>query len=237
MAGRQLDAQDALAAWLQHLAHERRCLPRTLEAYGAAGRSFLAFVERHRAERPTLAVLGDVKAAELRAYLAFRRGGERPLSPRSLSQTLSAVRSFYRWLDRRMGVANAEIALVRGPRVRAGVPRPVSPDAAKGLIGEAGGDLDREPWENARDAAVLTLLYGCGLRISEGLSLKRSDAPCPTPCGSPARAARPAWAPVLPAVTKAVDAYLAELPFGLGPDEALFRGKRAAPWARAMCRR
>ena len=229
MAGHQLDAQDALDAWLQHLAHERRCSPRTLEAYGAAGRSFLAFIEQHRAEKPTLAVLADVKAAELRAYLAFRRGGDHPLSPRSLSQTLSAIRTFYRWLDRRMGVANAEIALVKGPRVKVSLPRPVSVDAAKGLIGEAGTDIDREPWENARDAAVLTLLYGCGLRISEGLSLKRSDAPLPETLRITGKGGKTRIAPVLPAVAKAIEAYLAELPFGLSPDEPLFRGKRGRP--------
>ena len=151
------DADAALLAWLQHLAHERRCSPRTLEAYGGAVRTFLAFLEQHQGERPTLASLGGVKAAELRAFLAFRRSGMRPLSPRSLSQSLSAIRTFYRWLDRRMGVANAEVALVRGPRVRPGVPRPVSPDVAQGLI---------KPFL----FAIIISLVGCfyGLRTKGG---------------------------------------------------------------------
>ena len=223
------DADAALLAWLQHLAHERRCSPRTLEAYGGAVRTFLAFLEQHQGERPTLASLGGVKAAELRAFLAFRRSGMRPLSPRSLSQSLSAIRTFYRWLDRRMGVANAEVALVRGPRVRPGVPRPVSPDVTQGLIGEAGDDAERDPWENARDAAVLTLLYGCGLRISEALSITRAEAPMPDTLRITGKGGKTRLAPVLPAVAEAVDAYLAELPFPLAPEEPLFRGKRGRP--------
>ena len=233
MAAGSLAGQPILAAWLEHLAHERRCSPRTLDSYGANLRSFLGFIERHREEAVTAEGLGTVSAADLRAYLAFRRqggqGGERPLSPRSVSQALSSIRSFYAWLDRRMGVSAPALALVRGPRVKPGAPRPVSPDQALGLLGEVEDDGDKEPWEVARDAAVLTLLYGCGLRISEALSLKRADAPLGDTVRILGKGGKTRLVPVLPAVVEAVDAYLAAAPFGLGPEEPLFRGKRGGP--------
>jgi integrase/recombinase XerC len=216
--------------WLNYLTHERRASPRTVEAYGAGVAAFLAFTERHRAETLMLADLGQVSAAEFRAYLAHRRSGDRPLSPRSLSQALSALRAFYQWLDRRHGVANPALALVRGPRVKPGQPRPVSEDQARGLLAEA-ADLDAriesfEPWEAARDVAVLTLLYGCGLRISEALSLRRKDAPLAEVLRIVGKGSKTRMVPVLPAVACAVDAYVAQLPFGLAPEDALFRAKR-----------
>lgn len=229
MAGPELTAQQALAAWLEHLAHERRLSPRTLEAYGHIGRLYLAFLQAHRGEAQGAADLGSVTAAEVRAHLAERRSGARPLSARSLSQTLSAVRSFHGFLDRRLGVAAPQLALVRGPRVKAALPRPVSEDQARGLLFEPEADPDREPWEAARDRAVLTLLYGCGLRISEGLSLRRSDAPLPESLRILGKGGKIRIVPVLPQVREAIDAYLAVLPFPLRPDDALFRARRNGP--------
>jgi integrase/recombinase XerC len=228
MAG-PVTARDALAAWLEHLAHERRASPRTLEAYGFAVSRYIGFLEQHRGEALSTADFAGVTAAEVRAWLAHLRQGERPLSPRSLSQSLSAMRTFHRFLDRRLGVANAAIALVRGPRVKPGAPRPVTEDQARGLIAEPGLDPDREDWEAARDAAVLTLLYGCGLRISEALSLLRSDAPLADQLRITGKGGKTRIVPVLPAVRQAVDAYLAEAPFTPAPDQALFRAKRGGP--------
>lgn len=224
-----MNAADARQAWLKYLSEERRASPRTVEAYGDASARYLAFLERHRGETLSAQDMGAIPAADLRAFLAFRRTGDRPLSPRSLSQTLSAVRAFHRWLDRRCGVPNDALALVRGPKVRPGVPRPVNEDQAFGLITEAADDIDREPWENARDEAVLTLLYGCGLRISEALSLKRSDLPLGDSLRIVGKGNKTRLAPVLPAVREAADAYLRECPFGLAPEDALFRAKRGGP--------
>jgi len=224
-------ARDALSAWMVYLAQERRASPRTLEAYGENLRRYLDFMEQHRGGAMALADLGEVTAAELRAYLAFRRQGERPLSPRSLAQSLSSIRSFHRWLDRRQGVSNDALALVRGPKVKPGAPRPVSEDQARGLIGEAEADADREDWESARDAALLTLLYGCGLRISEALSLTRADAPLGSSVRILGKGSKTRVVPVLPAVREAVDAYLAALPFALEPTDALFRAKRGGPFS------
>ncbi|HZK98638.1 MAG TPA: tyrosine recombinase XerC [Caulobacteraceae bacterium] len=219
----------ALGLWLEHMANERRASKRTLEAYRACVTAYLRFLEIHRGERLHLAGLGTVTAAELRAYLASRRAGDHPLAPRSLSQALSAIRAFHRFLDRRLATANAAPDLVRGPRVVAGAPRPVSEDQARGLIWEAATDENKTPWAAARDAAVLTLLYGCGLRISEALALKRSDAPFPTTLRILGKGGKTRLSPVLPAVREATDAYLAAAPFAMSPEAPLFRAARGGP--------
>lgn len=222
-------ARQALVAWLDYLTHERRASPRTVRAYGDNVVAYLNFLERHRGESLALADLGAITAADLRAYLAFRRQGDTPLAPRSLSQNLSSIRAFHQYLDQRLATPNAAIGLVRGPRLKVGLPRPVSEDQARGLINEIGADPDREDWEVARDEAVLTLLWGCGLRISEGLSLLRRDAPLGQTLRITGKGGKTRIVPVLDAVREAIDAYVAVLPFALSPDEPLFRARRGGP--------
>lgn len=229
MADPQLTASEALAAWLEHLAHERRLSPRTLEAYGRIGRLYLAFLDRHRGGPQRLADLGTVTAAEVRAHLAERRSGDHPLAARSISQTLSAIRAFHGFLDRRCATPAPQLALVRGPRIKPSLPRPVSEDQARGLMQEPEADPDAEPWEAARDRAVLTLLYGCGLRISEALSLTAADAPLAATLRITGKGGKTRLAPVLPAVRAAVDAYVALQPFPLEAGDALFRARRGGP--------
>lgn len=229
MADPGLTASDALLAWLEHLAHERRLSPRTLEAYGRIGRVYLAFLKGHRGEALRAADLGTVTAAEVRAHLAVRRSGDHPLSARSLSQTLSAIQAFHGFLDRRCAIPTPQMGLVRGPRIKPSLPRPVSEDQARGLMQEPDVDPDAVPWEAARDRAVLTLLYGCGLRISEGLALIRADAPLARTLRVTGKGGKTRLSPVLPAVRAAVDAYVALLPFPLVPGDALFRARRGGP--------
>ena len=224
-----ISAQAALVAWLEHLAGERRASPRTIEAYQDCVSPYLTFLAQHRGEALSLADMGEITAGEIRAYLAHRRSGDRPLSARSASQALSAIRSFHRYLDRRLETPNHALELVKGPRVTPGAPRPVSEDQAAGLIAELTADPDRAPWEAARDQAVLTLLWGCGLRISEALSLKRSDAPLGQSLRITGKGSKTRVVPILDAVREAIDTYLAALPFGLSPDEPLFRAKRGGP--------
>jgi integrase/recombinase XerC len=217
----------AFEDWIGYLAHERRASPRTLESYRFGVSSYLAFQALHRGGDLQIGDLAEVTAADLRAFLAFRRseaGGG--LSPRSLSQNLSAVRAFHRWLDRRRGVANDAVSLVRGPKVKPTLPRPVTEDQALGLLQQARTDDALEPWEAARDAAVLTLLYGCGLRISEALSLTRADLPLGETLRITGKGGKTRIAPVLPVVARAVDDYLRQAPFTLTPELPLFRAKR-----------
>lgn len=225
----------ALEAFIDHLAHERRASPRTLESYRANLSAYLAFLQMHRGGALVTSDLATVTAAELRAFLAFRRKGDAlpglalgPLSPRSLSQTLSSVRSLHRFADRRLNLANPEIALVRGPRVRPDDPRPVTEPSALAMLDHA-GEGDADLWELLRDRAVLTLLYGCGLRISEALSLTRGDAPLGETLRITGKGGKTRMAPVLPQVRDAVDAYLSALPFTPGASEPLFRAHRGAP--------
>ena len=228
-----MTSAEALSAWLEHLAHERRLSPRTLEAYGHIGRLYLSFLERHRGEPQALADLGQVTAAELRAHMADRRNGDGSpgsgLNARSLGQTLAAIRGFHDFLDRRCETPAPQLALVRGPRIKPSLPRPVTADQARGLLNEPDTDADLEPWEAARDRAVLTLLYGCGLRISEGLSLIRADAPLGDTVRIVGKGSKTRIVPILPAVREAVEAYLVLQPFVLQPRDALFRAKRGGP--------
>ena len=223
-----MTADQALETWITHLAAERRASPRTLEAYRAGASSYLIFLARHRGEAITVEALGNVTAAEVRAWLADKRerADGRQLAARSLSQALSAVRSFHGFIDRRMCVPCPGLALVRGPKVRPGAPRPVSEDQARGLLIEAGADPDRDAWEGLRDQAVLTLLYGCGLRISEALSLTRGDAPLAESIRITGKGGKTRIVPVLPVVREAVEAYLAALPWPTERTDPLFIAKR-----------
>ncbi len=221
-------AKAALEAWIVYLAQERRASPRTLDSYRHGVAVYLDFLMEHGGGPVSLDDLARVSVADVRGFLAVRRQGtgDGGLSPRSLSQNLSAVRGFHRWLDRRLGIANDAMALVRGPKIKASLPRPVSEDQARGLLYEAGADGALEPWEAARDAAVLTLLYGCGLRISEALSLSRSDAPLGETLRIVGKGQKTRIVPVLPVVRRAVDDYVRLAPFALSPQMPLFRARR-----------
>ncbi len=221
-----MTASEALAAWLRHLDLERRASPRTLDAYRACVSSYLAFLETHDGAPVDLARLGRVEAGDLRAFLAYRRGGPRSLSPRSLSQSLSAIRGFHRFLERRLGTPNVAVQQVRGPRLKPSLPRPVSEDQARGLIAEAGEGDGAGAWTRLRDQALLTLLWGCGLRISEALSLRGSDVPLGEVLRITGKGGKMRLAPVLPAVREAMQAYLATTPFPVIPSEPLFRAVR-----------
>lgn len=225
MAG-PLTALDARGLWLAYLRDERRASPRTLEAYGFAVARYLGFMTLHRGEALSLADLTTIQATEIRAWLARLRSGDTPLSPRSLAQALSAMRSFHAYLDRRLETPNPALALVRGPRVKPTLPRPITEDQARGLLAEPGLDPDRDPWEVARDEAVLTLLYGCGLRISEALSLLGRDAPLAQTLRILGKGSKTRMVPVLPAVATAIASYVAACPFVLAADDPLFRAKR-----------
>ena len=224
-----MTGDEAVQTWMDWLAHERRASPRTLESYGRIARGYVAFLEQHRGETVDLDGLAGVRAAEIRAHLAARRSGDRGLNARSLSQTLSAIRAFHRFLDVRLGKPAPEVALVRGPRVKPSLPRPVTEDQALGLLAEPELDADLDPWEAARDHAVLSLLYGCGLRISEALSLAGADAPIGPSLRILGKGSKTRIVPVLPAVAEAVEAYRKATPWPSTGTDPLFRAKRGGP--------
>jgi len=227
------DLAAAVAAWMEHLKAERRASAHTIAAYGRDLAAFLDFLREHLGGLPDVAALASLTPRDLRAFLA-RRAAEKAAKT-SQARGLSVIRSFFRFLDRRGIAANPALAIVKGPRLPRSVPKPLSvPDAAATIDTAAINAADiaaREPWIAARDAAVLTLLYGCGLRLSEVLGLTRRTAPLPGTAmiAITGKGRKQRVVPLLPAVTEAVAAYLAACPYVLPPDGPLFVGARGGP--------
>ncbi len=228
LAHASLSAEQALEAYMTHLAGERRASAATLDAYRRDIAGFLDFLSEHEGAPPTLGDLRALPARDLRAYLAHRRRAEPAPAPRSIARALAAIRGYFRYLERRFDAKNDEVALVRGPRLARTLPRPVSVDAAKALLAYAEDDAD-EPWIGARDAAVLALLYGAGLRISEALGLTGADAELGETLRILGKGGKERIAPILPAVADAVSRYARLCPFTPGASEPLFRGVRGGP--------
>lgn len=198
-------AQGAAAAFLAWLGTERRASPLTVAAYARDLRGFLAFLTGHLGEEPSLAALGALRQADFRAWLAASAATGAGHATRA--RRLSAIRSFFRYLARRHGITNPAPGLLATPRARPPVPRALSPcDARVAANGESG----TTPWTQARDAALFTLLYGCGLRIAEALALDVADAPHGgTPLRVMGKGAKQRLVPILPAVGEAITAWLA----------------------------
>src|SRR5512134_695861 len=171
-------ASALLSQWTAHLREERRFSANSVEAYERDVGAFLGFLCAHLGGEPSARDLAELEPRDLRAYLAYRRQGPDALSDRSISRALAAIRSFYRYLERRHGVKNARLSLVRGPKLKRSLPRPVSEAGARNLIADAEASATKR-WIGARDAALVTLLYAAGLRISEALSLTGGDRPLP----------------------------------------------------------
>ena len=220
-----------LARWIAHLAAERRMSAKTVEAYQRDAHQFLSFLADHLGGRPTLANLAALAPADVRAFMAARRA--EGISSRSLMRALAGVRSFARFLERTGKGGVGALAAVRAPKIAKTLPKPLTIAAAKRI---ADADLrageEREPWVLARDSAVLALLYGSGLRISEALSLKRKDVPAPgagdviivTGKGDKRR-----MVPVLMQVLQLIADYVALCPYDLPADGPLFVGAKGGP--------
>ena len=168
-----------------------------------------------------VAQLWSDAGAQARAYLEQRR--REGLSDTSVARLLSAIKSFYRWLDRAHGVENAEIAYLRGPKRPRRLPRPVSEVAAKDILTQAEA-LQDEPWIAARDVAALSLMYGAGLRIGEVLDLPGTSAPAPERLRLTGKGKKTRILPLIPAVRAAGDADGARCPYPLNADTHLFYG-------------
>ncbi|WP_152046516.1 tyrosine recombinase XerC [Aureimonas psammosilenae] len=215
-------------AWLRGLEEERRASPHTLAAYERDVRQFLSFLTGYHGRPAELADLGDLKTLDLRAFLANRRRDG--LEAKSLGRSLSGIRSFVRHLERRGLASSAGPRAMRAPRQGRSLPRPLSvPDALS--VAEEAGALAFEPWIAARNVAVLTLLYGCGLRISEALGLSGDALIDKGARTMPilGKGGKTRLVPLLPAVHAAVADYRRLCPFALGSEETLFRGARGGP--------
>jgi len=224
-------AEDARSGFLAWLLHERRASPLTVEAYGQDLSGFLGFITQHIGAEPDLTALAALRAADFRAWLAEQAA--RGLDNATRARHLSALRSFFRWLARRQGVSNPQLTLLVTPRVRRPLPRALSAGQARAVTEDI-GEVSDDAAVQARDAALFTLLYGCGLRIAEALALDVRDAPLP---GSEAmlrvtgKGAKQREVPVLPVVRQAIAAWLDHHP-RRQPEAPLFvgvRGKRLDP--------
>jgi integrase/recombinase XerC len=224
------DLSAAVEDWQRWLRHERRASPHTLDAYRRDLAAFLAFLAGHLGKPPALADLARLTRADFRGWLAARSAADLQVS--STARALSVVRNFFRFLARHGRVDNAVLSTVRTPRLPRSVPKALTAAEAAEAV-DAAGDHAREPWIAKRDTAVLALLYGCGLRLGEALSLNRGDAPrlrgeeiqtlVITGKGRKQRAV-----PVLPAVAAAIADYLTACPYAGDVDAPLFRGARGA---------
>ncbi|MCV0394216.1 MAG: tyrosine recombinase XerC [Rhizobiaceae bacterium] len=225
------DLAAAREIWLSALASERRLSPETVEAYERDTRQFLAFLTGHLGGPPGIADIAELRPADLRAFLARRRG--EGAGARTLARMLAGIRSLLRHMERR-GLANSAGAVaIRAPRQPKSLPRPLTAPDAKRVV-SAAEQLAEEPWIAARDAAVLTLLYACGLRISEALALTPADLAGPgrTTLRVTGKGGKTRIVPVLPVAIEAVSAYRMLCPWHLAPDGPLFlgaRGKRLDP--------
>ena len=216
-------ARDALQEWLDHEKSLKGSAENTVTAYAGDVTEFLAFITGHKGESQGLGALSKITISDIRAWMANSRGAG--VGPRSLARKLSAVKVFYRWLAAREGFEPTAVLLTRSPKFTKKLPRPLAIDAARDMI-ETVEMQPLEPWVAARDAAVVTLLWGCGLRISEALALKGIDAPLPQVMRIIGKGGKERIVPVVDAARAAVDAYVKACPHMLTDDGPLFRGVR-----------
>ncbi|MFV0360512.1 tyrosine recombinase XerC [Tropicimonas sp.] len=214
---------DALARWLDHLRAIEGVADNTLTAYRRDVSGFLGFLTRHLGESLGLAPLARVSVTDMRAWMADERG--RGVSARTLARELSAVKNFAGWLAERDGYDITAILAARGPKYRRRLPRPLAEDAAREIL-ESVALQSEEDWIAARDVAVVTLLYGCGLRISEALGLTGDQLPLGDMLRIRGKGGKERLVPVLPVARRAVARYAALCPWELGPGTPVFRGAR-----------
>ncbi len=216
-------ARDALQTWLDQQRALKGSAENTLTAYRGDVTEFLAFISVHHGQSNGLSALAKISVSDMRAWMAQMRNAN--VGSRSLARKLSAVKAFYRWLAEREGFEPTAVLATRSPKFTKKLPRPLDVDAARELI-DCVQTQGREPWVGSRDIAVLTLLWGCGLRISEALNLKGADAPLPDVLRITGKGGKERVVPVLPTARDAVENYLRACPHAQQANEPLFRGVR-----------
>ena len=217
------DARRQIKNWLAHLTGERRASPATIVNYHRDLSRFFDFLVEHLGQAADMAALGALETRDFRAFVTARRNDG--LQSRSLARTISSLRSFFRFMDRTGVLSNHALKGLRSPKLPHALPKPLTVSNAQALLDDV-MQTSGIPWQNARDTAILTLLYGCGLRISEALSLNRKQAPLSDSLRIIGKGRKERIVPVLPVAREAVDIYLALCPYGLSPTDALFVGAR-----------
>ena len=216
--------EEIAANFLAGMKAQRRASPHTLEAYGRDLAQFLAFLRDHLGAAPTRDGMEALTPSDFRAFLANRRRDG--IESRSLARQLSAIRSWFRWMERNQILKNAALSAIRSPKIPHAVPRPLTaPKAREAVKADALATEDTLPWVIARDAAVLTLLYACGLRISEALALTRRQTQGDM-LVIHGKGGKTRMVPVLPQARSAIAQYIALYPFSLKSDEPMFRGQK-----------
>jgi len=221
--------------WLDALAHERRLSALTIEAYERDTRQFLQFLAKHAGGPARLSDIRQLRPADLRAFLASRR--KDGAGSRTLGRGLAGLRSFLRHLEKKGMVNAAGSRAVRSPKQPKSLPKPLSAEQAI-LVSSNHGQLAEEPWIAARNAALLSLLYGSGLRISEALSLKKTDFPeSATTLRVTGKGNKTRVVPLLAAALEGVEAYIKLCPYPLSAESSLFVGARGGPLQPAIIQR
>ena len=213
----------ALAGWLDHQRALAGAADNTLKAYQTDVLGFLGFMQNHAGDAMGLGPIARITVRDMRAWMAHERG--RGVGARSLARALSAVKSFYRWLAEREGFEPTAVLSTRAPKFQKKLPRPLEVDAATAMI-ETVEMQSAEPWIAARDMAVVTLLYGCGLRISEALGLTGADVPLPSVLRIVGKGGKERIVPVIDAARDAVDNYMRLCPYPREDDAPIFRAVR-----------
>ncbi len=214
---------DALNRWLAELQAVGGRAEKTLTAYQHDVLGFLGFLQEHEGGALGTAALGRLSTRTIRAWMAHERA--RGLSARSLARSLSALKGFVAWSAERDGFDPSPVLMTRSPRYNAKLPRPLAEDAARAMLDTVEQQTESD-WVAARDVAVLTLLYGCGLRISEALTLVASDLPLEGSLRIVGKGGKERLVPVVPVAAEAVTHYVSLCPFELEPHAPIFRGVR-----------
>lgn len=226
-----------VAGFATHLASERRAARLTVGAYLTDLAGFLEFLTAYRGCEPSLGTLLGLGLAQFRAYLS-QLDGEGGLVARSRARKLSSLKAFYRYLEHAGHGRNAALGELRSPRFKRGPPRPVATEAARDLIAQAGETVgEAAPWIAQRDRTLLLLLYGAGLRISEALAVKVSDADGRNALLIRGKGGKERRAPLLPVVIEALAACRAAVPFPLKNGDLLFRGAKGGPLSPRLVQR
>src|SRR5437868_7412236 len=220
------DLRAAIGLWAAWLNGERRASAHTVAAYGRDLAFFLDFLTEHLGELPSLAAISTLRPGDFRAYLARR--AQDGIERGSLARGLSVLRGFVRFLQRRGLASTTALAALRSPKLPHSVPKPLTVEDATGSLGAA-AEVARNQWHGKRDTAVLALLYGCGLRISEALGLTRGAAPLGEMLAVTGKGSKQRHLPVLRMVREAVADYLAACPYALTNERPVFVGARGGP--------